>query len=122
MQVWLLGMAVNGGAHPERCILVTGGAGYIGTHTSLQLLLDGYKVVIIDNFLNSCEEAVRRVVDLAGKRGKNLVVHKVGKLWNFISLLASPFILQLLAFFFEVMLHLRLELIFINLLEMGPFC
>ncbi|KAG0617833.1 hypothetical protein M758_4G018600 [Ceratodon purpureus] len=70
-------MAVNGGAHPERCILVTGGAGYIGTHTSLQLLLDGYKVVIIDNFLNSCEEAVRRVVDLAGKRGKNLVVHKL---------------------------------------------
>lgn len=70
-------MTVNGGPLPERCILVTGGAGYIGSHTSLQLLLDGYKVVIMDNFVNSCEEAVRRVVDLAGKQGQNLVVHKV---------------------------------------------
>lgn len=70
-------MTVNGILHPERCILVTGGAGYIGTHTSLQLLLDGYKVVILDNLVNSCEEAVRRVVDLAGKQGKNLVFHKV---------------------------------------------
>ena len=71
-------MTANGGPHPERCILVTGGAGYIGSHTSLQLLLDGYKVVIIDNFANSCEEAVRRVLDLAGKQGQNLVLHKVG--------------------------------------------
>lgn len=70
-------MTVNGGPHPERCILVTGGAGYIGTHTSLQLLLDGYKVVIMDNLVNSCEEAVRRVVDLAGKEGKNLVFNEV---------------------------------------------
>lgn len=71
-------MTANGGPHPERCILVTGGAGYIGSHTSLQLLLDGYKVVLIDSFVNSCEEAVRRVVDLAGKQGQNLVLHKVG--------------------------------------------
>lgn len=63
--------------HPERCILVTGGAGYIGSHTTLQLLLDGYKVVIVDNYVNSCVEAVNRVVDLAGKQGKNLVVHEV---------------------------------------------
>lgn len=70
-------MTANGSLHPERCILVTGGAGYIGTHTSLQLLLDGYKVVIMDNLSRSCEEAVRRVVNLAGKQGKNLVFHKV---------------------------------------------
>lgn len=69
-------MTANGSLHSERCILVTGGAGYIGTHTSLQLLLDGYKVVIMDNLSRSCEEAVRRVVNLAGKQGKNLVFHK----------------------------------------------
>lgn len=63
--------------HPERCILVTGGAGYIGSHTTLQLLLDGYKVVIVDNYVNSCVEAVNRVVDLAGSQGENLVVHEV---------------------------------------------
>lgn len=63
--------------HPERCILVTGGAGYIGSHTTLQLLLDGYKVVIVDNYVNSCVEAVNRVADLAEDQGKNLVVHEV---------------------------------------------
>lgn len=83
-------MTVNGGLHPERCILVTGGAGYIGTHTSLQLLLDGYKVVIMDNLVNSCLEAVRRVVDLAGKQGQNLVFHEVsGPVFSFLR--ASPF-------------------------------
>lgn len=56
---------------------MTGGAGYIGTHTSLQLLLDGYKVVILDNLANSSEEGLRRVVDLAGKQGEKLVFYKV---------------------------------------------
>jgi hypothetical protein len=70
-------MVANGQSHPEQCILVTGGAGYIGSHTALQLLLDGYKVVIVDNFDNSCEEALKRVVDLAGKNGKNLVFYQV---------------------------------------------
>lgn len=69
----------NGGVHEEPpCILVTGGAGYIGSHTTLQLLMDGYKVVIIDNLDNSCEVAVERVVVLAGKYGKNLTFFKVG--------------------------------------------
>lgn len=69
---------MNGGSHKERCILVTGGAGYIGSHTALQLLLEGYKVVIIDNLDNSEEEAVRRVVELAGPRnGLNLYFYKV---------------------------------------------
>ncbi|CAK9231154.1 unnamed protein product [Sphagnum troendelagicum] len=70
-------MVANGQSHPEQCILVTGGAGYIGSHTALQLLLDGYKVVIVDNFDNSCEEALKRVVDLAGKNGRNLVFYQL---------------------------------------------
>ncbi len=70
-------MVANGQPHLEQCILVTGGAGYIGSHTALQLLLDGYKVVIVDNFDNSCEEALQRVVELAGKNGKNLIFYQV---------------------------------------------
>ena len=42
-------------------ILVTGGAGYIGTHTCVELIRAGYEVVIVDNLYNSSEEAVKRV-------------------------------------------------------------
>ncbi|KAJ7570633.1 hypothetical protein O6H91_01G129500 [Diphasiastrum complanatum] len=62
----------NGFNAPQKRILVTGGAGYIGSHTVLQLLEEGYKVVIVDNLNNSVEEAVKRVVGLAGKNGNNL--------------------------------------------------
>ena len=48
-------------------ILVTGGAGYIGTHTVIQLQEAGYEVTIVDNLYNSQEEAVRRGAELAGK-------------------------------------------------------
>ena len=47
-------------------VLVTGGAGYIGTHTCVQLLLAGASVVAIDNFDNSCAEAVERVRAIVG--------------------------------------------------------
>ena len=47
-------------------ILVTGGAGYIGSHTCLELLKAGYEVVVADNLCNSSEEAVRRVEKIAG--------------------------------------------------------
>ena len=49
-------------------ILVTGGAGYIGSHTCIELLTQGYEVVIADNLYNSCEEAVRRIEELSGKK------------------------------------------------------
>ena len=49
-------------------ILVTGGAGYIGSHTALELLRAGHDVTIVDNLINSHEEAVRRVEALAGRR------------------------------------------------------
>lgn len=48
-------------------ILVTGGAGYIGSHTSLELLNSGHEVVVLDNLSNSSEEALKRVQQLAGK-------------------------------------------------------
>lgn len=49
-------------------ILVTGGAGYIGSHTCVELLAAGHEVVVIDNLSNSKEEAIRRVEEIAGKR------------------------------------------------------
>ena len=47
-------------------ILVSGGAGYIGSHTCIELLAAGYDIVVADNFYNSCPEAVRRVKQIAG--------------------------------------------------------
>ncbi len=51
-------------------VLVTGGAGYIGSHTSVELLNAGHTVVCVDNLVNSKYEAVRRVEELTGKRVK----------------------------------------------------
>lgn len=48
-------------------ILLTGGAGYIGSHTCVELLNAGYEVVIADNFFNSKEESITRVRELTGK-------------------------------------------------------
>ncbi|MBN3819229.1 UDP-glucose 4-epimerase GalE [Paraburkholderia sp. Se-20369] len=48
-------------------ILVTGGAGYIGSHTAVELLDHGYDVVIVDNLVNSKAESVRRVAQITGK-------------------------------------------------------
>ncbi|MGQ7247155.1 UDP-glucose 4-epimerase GalE [Halomonas sp. V046] len=48
-------------------ILVTGGAGYIGSHMVLSLLVNGYDVIVIDNLSNSSRESVRRVEQIAKK-------------------------------------------------------
>ena len=48
-------------------ILVTGGAGYIGSHTCVELLEDGYEVVVVDNLCNSSYEALKRVENITGK-------------------------------------------------------
>lgn len=49
-------------------ILLTGGAGYIGSHTALELLNAGYQVLSFDNFSNSSDEALKRVQQLTGKQ------------------------------------------------------
>ena len=49
-------------------VLVTGGAGYIGSHTALELLNGGHDVVILDNLSNSSAEAVSRIEALSGKK------------------------------------------------------
>ena len=48
-------------------ILVTGGAGYIGSHTCVELLEAGHEVIVLDNLSNSCEESLKRVQELTGK-------------------------------------------------------
>ena len=48
-------------------ILVTGGSGYIGSHTVLELLNKNYNVVVVDNLSNSSYESLRRVQKITGK-------------------------------------------------------
>lgn len=48
-------------------ILVTGGAGYIGSHTCIEMQNEGYEVVVIDNLDNSSEESLKRVEKITGK-------------------------------------------------------
>jgi len=55
-------------------ILVTGGAGYIGSHTCLELLQAGHEVVVIDNLMNANKESLKRVQEITGR---TLVFHMV---------------------------------------------
>ncbi len=49
-------------------VLVTGGAGYIGSHTCVELLMAGHDVIVVDNLINSREESIRRVAEISGKK------------------------------------------------------
>ena len=53
-------------ASEDTTILVTGGAGFIGSHTVVELLSGGYRVVVLDDLSNSCEEALDRVRQICG--------------------------------------------------------
>lgn len=50
-----------------KTVLVTGGAGYIGSHTVLEMVKEGYTAVVVDNLDNSSEESLKRVGELTGK-------------------------------------------------------
>jgi len=51
-------------------ILITGGAGYIGSHTCVELLNAGYDIIVVDNFSNSKPESLKRVQEITGKSFK----------------------------------------------------
>lgn len=53
--------------NPARTMLVTGGAGYIGSHACVELLQAGYKVVVVDNLCNSRREVLGRIERIAGR-------------------------------------------------------
>lgn len=53
-----------------KTILLAGGAGYIGSHTAVELLNSGYSVVVVDNYSNSCPESINRVEKITGKTVK----------------------------------------------------
>lgn len=56
----------NGAEESTKCVLVTGGAGYIGSHTTVEVINAGHKAVVIDNLCNSSLESVKRVEEITG--------------------------------------------------------
>ena len=65
----------------DTCVLVTGGAGFIGSHTVVQLLEGGYQVVIVDDLSNSSSVAVDRVKTIVGdEAAKNLTFYEANVL------------------------------------------
>ena len=55
-------------------ILITGGAGYIGSHTCVELLYEGYDVVVLDSLINSKRSSLDRVEEITGKE---ISFHKI---------------------------------------------
>ncbi len=64
-------------AHNDLTILVTGGAGFIGSHTCIELLEQGYNVVIVDNLSNSSKIAVDRIRELSDASNNQLVFYEL---------------------------------------------
>ncbi|WP_028263422.1 UDP-glucose 4-epimerase GalE [Atopobium fossor] len=61
----------------EQCVLVTGGAGFIGSHTVVELLKDGYSVVIVDDLSNASEKVLDRIDTIVGEEAaKNLSFYR----------------------------------------------
>jgi len=52
--------------------LLTGGAGYIGSHTAVAMLDAGHEVAVVDNYINSSAEAVSRIEQITGKKVSTL--------------------------------------------------
>src|SRR6201994_401766 len=59
--------------HDETYILVVGGLGYIGSHTTLELLKEGYNVIVVDDLSNSYEGVLQRIRALATEDRKSVV-------------------------------------------------
>jgi UDP-glucose 4-epimerase len=55
-------------------ILITGGAGYIGSHTCVELLNAGYEIIVVDNFINSNPESLNRIREITGKSFKSYYI------------------------------------------------
>jgi len=55
------------GHYTHATVLVTGGAGYIGSHTCIQLIEEGFEVIVVDSLINSSKESIRRVFEITGK-------------------------------------------------------
>ena len=65
----------------DTCVLVTGGAGFIGSHTVVQLLEGGYQVVVVDDLSNSSAVAIDRVKTIVGdEAAKNLTFYEANVL------------------------------------------
>lgn len=60
-------------------ILITGGAGYIGSHTCVELLEAGYEIVVLDNFINSKPESVERIKRITGKEFRTYCIDLLDK-------------------------------------------
>ena len=73
-------------------ILVTGGAGYIGSHVCVELLAEGYDVVVVDNFCNSRPEVLTRINEISGRFVSS---HKVDvRDYHSLSRISHPLILK----------------------------
>ncbi len=63
-------------------VLVTGGCGFIGSHTCLELIKAGYKLIVLDNFANGSPESLRRVQELAGQTAQEEITLLEGDIRN----------------------------------------